>query len=246
MKNDALHPPLILGICGLAGSGKDTVAKFLAEDLRFVGIAFADPLKQIAKAVYRFTDDQLWGPSQMRNAPDTRYPRPHGAWVDGKCVCCGVPNEPDIVHVQCYLTPRYALQLLGTEWGRQCFPDTWAAMGVATAKDLVGSSGGRFRYDRARGIFHLPEHDEAGRAAGVAITDVRFKNEIRIIREGGGKVVRVRRPGAGLGGSAGLHPSEVEQAGIPDDDFDAVLENDKTLEVLRTRALVTADSLSSA
>lgn len=253
---------MLLGISGLANSGKDTVAKFLGEDLRFVGIAFADPLKQIAKTVYRFTDDQLWGPSHMRNTPDKRYPRSH-TWVladrlaehEMTCACCGaganrrlveddllVVNEEDVS--PCYLTPRYALQLLGTEWGRQCYPDTWALLGVTNAKELLGPNGAGLRYDRARGIWRSDRHPTE-KAAGVAITDVRFKNEMRVIREGGGKVIRVRRPGAGLGGGAGLHPSEAEQASIPDSAFDAIIENDETLDVLRARSHDTLVSLGA-
>ena len=87
---------MILGISGLANSGKDTVAEFLAKDLLSTTISMADPLKRIARDVYAFTDDQLWGPSANRNAPDPRYPRAH-TWVRGDrhadlemvCSCCG-------------------------------------------------------------------------------------------------------------------------------------------------------------
>ncbi len=100
----------LVGIMGRAGSGKDTVGAIL-RDNAWKTLAFADPLKHICQEVFEFTDEQLWGPSEERNAPDPRYPRP-----DGTC-----------------LTPREACQLLGTG-GRQCYPDIWAELGLRLAK----------------------------------------------------------------------------------------------------------------
>ena len=54
----------LLGICGKAGSGKDTAAAYLIEKHGFVKLAFADPLKRFAKGVFGFTSEQLWGPSE--------------------------------------------------------------------------------------------------------------------------------------------------------------------------------------
>ena len=34
-------------------------------------------MKRIARDVFGFSDEQLYGPSEMRNAPDERYPREH-------------------------------------------------------------------------------------------------------------------------------------------------------------------------
>jgi hypothetical protein len=68
--------PLIL-ICGQAGSGKDTVASFMVKNHGAVTIAQADPMKRLAKLLFDFTDDQLWGPSESRNAVDHRYDPEH-------------------------------------------------------------------------------------------------------------------------------------------------------------------------
>lgn len=203
---------MIVGLSGLAGSGKDQSAAFLVEDFGFVKISLADPLKQIARRVYDFSDEQLWGPSQFRNGEDRRYPRADGS----------------------FLTPREALQKLGTEWGRSCYENTWAEMGVRTAQALLSSP--HYRYTQKEGLQEIEADPKLDLVpAGVAIPDVRFKNEIAAIKAAGGKVVRIVRPGAGLGGSAGLHPSEVEQASIPDSEFDYVIQNDGTLEELRMK-----------
>ena len=115
-------------------------------------------------------------------------------------------------------------------------------MCVRTAKKLLGDH--ELRYDRKRGVHSVPDtrdwaeadRQEEERVLAVSVPDVRFKNEMRIIREAGGKLLRVRRPGAGLKGATGLHPSEAEQASIPDEEFDAVIENTGTLEELRRNA----------
>jgi hypothetical protein len=58
----------------------------------------------------------------------------------------------------------------------------------------------------------------------VVISDVRFKNEIDAIKGAGGKVIRMLR-GKGLEGAAGQHGSETEQASIPLDYFDLLVDN---------------------
>lgn len=213
----------ILCIAGKAGSGKDTVASRLASKHGWECVAFADPMKRFCREVYDFTEDQLWGPSSMRNAPDHRYPRPHTR-TSNACPCCGVA-EADWSKVQCYLTPRYALQTLGTEWGRDCFPNTWIDLGLGTAKRLLG---GGYVYTRLSGMLCSPGHEPP---PGVVFTDGRFPNEWERVVGGAGKVVLVDRPGAGLGGAAGAHESErhlVEDA-FP---WTTVLRNHGTLEDL--------------
>lgn len=226
---------MLLGVSGFAGSGKDAAANFLVEDFSFCRVALADPLKRIARDVYDFTDDQLWGPSQSRNAPDRRYPRP--------CKLCGgagdkVPSSQESMEpcFGChgeqvtYLTPREVLQKLGTEWGRECYPNTWVDLCIRTAKKLLESPDAH--YSQRHG-FWQEAVDDASQIQGVAIPDVRFRNEMKAIKEAGGKIIRIVRTGAGLDGSGALHVSETEQVSIPDSEFDAVIQNRGTLDDLR-------------
>lgn len=207
----------LIALAGLAGSGKDTVAGMLGGR----NVSFAEPLKQFAGSVFDFSGDQLYGPSRARNLPDTRYPRAHGPWVPAEapcprqccssvCACCGIRTHESRDGAACHLTARYALQQLGTEWGRSCFPDVWAALGVR------------------RALAYL-ETNPAGLAV---ITDCRFINEARAVREAGGEVWRIVRPGAGLGTA---HPSETEQQSP---EFEALVDEDVyntgTLDNLRT------------
>jgi hypothetical protein len=218
---------MIVGIAGLAGSGKDTAADFLVKDHGFAKIAFADPMKRFCREIFDFTEEQLWGASEHRNSPDPRYPREVERAVQ---VAPGARGIGGFVKVTEFLTPRYALQTLGTEYGRNCFPSIWVDYALRVAKRLDGK---RARYSAMRGDFEVLGADPL---CGVVISDCRFMNEIDAIRRAGGKTIRIVRPGAGLGGAAGVHPSEKEMSEVPDDAFDLVIENTGTLE--RFRALI--------
>ncbi len=68
-------------------------------------------------------------------------------------------------------TPRHAMQTLGTEWGRNCMgEDFW----VEAAAEQI-------------------EH-ALKNGLNVVVDDVRFPNEMDMIRDLGGIVVRIRRP----------------------------------------------------
>lgn len=237
----------IMGINGSAGSGKSTLAQCFAA----TEIALADPLKRIAKECYQFTDNQLWGPSDERNKADLRYPRPH-TWTEPSyeggpvaCLCCGVevqqraveddvwvPDDEDIEtgnRIQCYLTPRYALQRLGTEYGRHCYPETWIQKLLWTANELEASNeSAPLAYTPQLGLFGGLVHQPV---SCITVPDVRFANEMEGLRRHPDTVlVRIRRPGAGLKGATALHASESEQLAIPDLLFDYVIHNTGTVE----------------
>lgn len=70
-------------------------------------------------------------------------------------------------------TPREIMQTLGTEWGRTLVhPDLWVRLAKRTAENLLAAG-----------------------ARGIVIDDVRFDNEAKIIRELGGLVIGIERPG---------------------------------------------------
>lgn len=208
----------IIGICGTAGAGKSTVASILVRDHGYTEIAFADVMKRFAREALAFSDDQLWGPSDSRNAPDPRYPRADGS----------------------RLAPLEFLQKLGTECGRFCYPNIWVDYAIRVAKSLLQPGGDR-GYSAQRGLFY---RGDLPRAEGVVISDVRFRNEMDAIHAAGGRVVRIVRASAGLAGAVAAHASEKEQAGIPDDLFDGILYNDSSIEDLA--ALVSAYAVVSS
>lgn len=222
----------ILGLLGNSGAGKDTLADYLVKEYRFVKVGLADPLKRICKEVYGFSDEQLWGPSEKRNEPDWRYPRSARAIGDPaetKEWLLGLreTSEPKAwlrFAAEHFLTPRFALQALGTEWGRNCYNNTWIDYGIRVAKELLF---GYARYTAKDGLI-LTEKD-VGICPGVVISDCRFRNEFDAIKKVSGMMVRIKRPG--YHGSVGIagHASEEEQKTLPDNIFDWIVTNDGTI-----------------
>jgi hypothetical protein len=211
---------MIVGIVGLSGSGKDTAADFLVKNHGFSKIALADPIKRVCMEVFGFTAEQLWGPSSARNAPDKRYPRSHEWTIADTCRRCDALNDNE----PCYLTPRYALQQLGTEWGRNCYPNLWTEYALRTAKKLLeGPEYKANHYSPKLGLMFVGGLEKP---KGVVISDVRFQNEMNAIRSAGGILIRLLR-GHGLEGTAAQHTSETEQRSIPNEAFDCVLDNNE-------------------
>lgn len=88
-------------------------------------------------------------------------------------------------------TPRHAMQTLGTEWGRKCInEDLW----VNTLKEAIENA--------------------LAQGASVVVTDVRFNNEAKVIRELGGTVVHLTRPNYV---TIDLHVSEAGVLFVPGD-----------------------------
>ena len=110
----------IIGICGLIGSGKGTVADILEESHGFVKISFADSLKDAVAAVFGWQRSLLEG--------DTDESR---AWRE----------EVDVWWAERlgnpHLTPRWVLQQWGTEVCRNSFHnDIWIASVERKIADL--------------------------------------------------------------------------------------------------------------
>jgi hypothetical protein len=62
-------------ISGFAGAGKDECASQLVKEHYAVQTGLADPGKRHMADAYGFTEQQLFGPSQFRNAGDVRIPK---------------------------------------------------------------------------------------------------------------------------------------------------------------------------
>jgi|688.fasta_scaffold50222_7 hypothetical protein len=102
---------MIIGIVGVAGSGKTIVARHLVEVAGYRRLAFAAPLKRMLKAGLGLTDEQLDGDHKQRVDP-----------VLGS------------------RTPRYLMQTLGTEWGRRMVgPDVWSRVWTRDAAAMGGN-----------------------------------------------------------------------------------------------------------
>lgn len=190
---------MILGVMGQARSGKDTCADYLVAKYGFVKISLADPIKRICMDIYEMTEDQLWGDDKEKQ--DLRYP---------------IPGKG-------FLTPRLALQFIGTEVGRNVYADTWIDIFKRYANAVMA---GTHYYSRTKGL--LPDKRIfrvfAKKPQGIVCPDVRFKNEVKGIHDLGGVIVRLTR--AGKDGLVGLkgHLSEEEQKTISDGELDGTIQ----------------------
>ena len=100
---------MIIGVCGLIGSGKGTVADILVDDHGFEKVSFADSLKDAVSAVFGWPRALLEGDTEesrnFREKVDTWWAR-----------------KLDMP----FLTPRIVLQQWGTEVCRNSFHnDIW-------------------------------------------------------------------------------------------------------------------------
>lgn len=101
----------IVGICGLIGTGKDTIANHLIRNHKFKKLSFAASLKDAVAAVFGWDRKLLEG-----DTPQSRQWREEvDVWWATRL------NIP-------HLTPRWVLQHWGTEVCRQGFhEDIWVA-----------------------------------------------------------------------------------------------------------------------
>lgn len=171
----------LVGITGFAGTGKDTIANYLKECYtdQFRSIAFADPIRTAMKAIFGWDDSYFAHPK--KNEIDPRYG----------------------------ISPRKAMQTLGTEWGRNLInTDLWLMIAGEKAKEYL-----TWGYD-------------------VLITDVRFENEANWVRTNGGVIWHVLRDGVQGAGTESKHASE---SGIVFVSGDIRIDNNYALEDLYER-----------
>ena len=104
------------------------------------------------------------------------------------------------------VSARHMMQTLGTEWGRACIhPDFWVMIARVEAQRIMADGG------------------------SVVIDDVRFPNEAAMIRDLGGELWRIERPGIAYDGD---HSSEGGLEGITPD---RVIVNDGTIAQLKEK-----------
>ena len=141
---------MIIGICGLIGSGKDTIADYLQNIHQFRRESFAHTLKDAVSSIFGWDRELLEG----RTRESREWREQVDPWWAERLK---MPN----------LTPRYVLQVWGTEVARKSFhDDIW----IAALENKLRKT-----------------HDD------VVISDCRFPNEIKAIKNAGGIVIRVTR-----------------------------------------------------
>jgi hypothetical protein len=141
----ALSRARLVGFVGATGSGKTTLATKLVEDFSFVRVHMGQPIKNMLASL-GLTSHQLSGPPEERRRPS--------ALLDGK-------------------SPRYAMETLGTDWGRRMIsPRIWANAVESTISSM-----------------------EERHSTQIVIDDLRFPSDWEVVSRLGGVLVRINRPG---------------------------------------------------
>lgn len=191
---------MIIGFVGLIGAGKGTAADYLVREHGFIKESFANSVKDSVSVIFGWDREMLEGAT-----PESRLWREQAdPWWSNHF------NRP--------FTPRYAMQLMGTEAGRDVFDtNLW-----------VYSTFRRMKPNQ-----------------NYVIADVRFPNEIQKIKEEGGMIIRVRKGNEpiwymtalednlkGTYEMSKLYPDihYSEYAWIGSKDIDYMITNDKTVE----------------
>ena len=141
---------MIIGICGLIGSGKGTAADILVDEHGFTKLSFADKLKDGVATVFGWDRAMLEGETdksrEWREKKDSFWSSETGRTI----------------------TPRLVLQEFGTDCMRHGFDDgIWVSL---VKQEIINNPENKY-----------------------IVPDVRFANEISIIKDLDGEVWNVRR-----------------------------------------------------
>jgi hypothetical protein len=161
--------PRLIGGAGFAGVGKDTLGDALVQGLGYIKFSFSDALYLEVSAAFDIPIEHLRDRAHKERKTDLLgLRRCRDHGFVGRMMT-GVGQE-----FRAAQSPRDILQWWGTEYRREQDPDYWVK--------------------RARDFYH--QQLEAG-ASGLVNCSVRFVNEAQWVREEGGAVVRIQRPGVG-------------------------------------------------
>ena len=106
----------LIGLTGLAGAGKDTVRQILEQQHGYIGLGFADPIRNMLRTL--FSDNGI-----------------SEEWMDAR----NLKEQPIPALGKSY---RELAQTLGTEWGRKVLgEDFWIKVADAYIKDINGRDG---------------------------------------------------------------------------------------------------------
>ena len=131
--------PRIVGIMGKKYNGKDTIADYLCARYGYIKLSYAQPLKDICKILFNFTDEQLYG--KQKETIDERWGT----------------------------SPRKLFQFIGTDLLRNqlatIIPEIGNNIWIRCVEEKINSL--------------IKENPDTL----IVISDVRFQNEIDIIKD---------------------------------------------------------------
>lgn len=154
----------IIAICGLRRSGKDTIAQYVQENYNYKHVKISSTLKQTCALLFGFSHQQM------------------------------EDKEKDIVDQQIGITPRLAMQFLGTEVMQYKIQEILPNVGRCFWIDLLIKN---FNDDQ------------------VVISDLRFVHEYEALKKKHNLyVIKVCKTNPTL--TQDTHPSEIEWLNIPE------------------------------
>lgn len=199
---------ILLGLAGRAGSGKDSVADYLAARYGFIKFSFSDALYREITTAFGLPDDSL-----LRDRATKEVETPLLAMEN-----CADDEFVDMVRgmfapedhtVRTPYSPRQILQWWGTEFRRAQDPDYW----VARAVDWLARVHAHPKYPE-----HIPQL--------FVNTSVRFENEREWIHQLGGNVWHLHRE------NLALVAGHVSETPLPVLEGEREIWNNHTLEYL--------------
>lgn len=206
----------VIGITGYKRSGKDTAAAYYKDVHGYIQLSFAAKLKDVVNKyvgcvsenegdredIQTFTTPyrNLIKMAQELNIPHERWYEYQERFIEVFEPYFTGETDFGLTYTTSY---RAVLQLVGSEVCRHFQNDIWV--------------------DQIRNVLENPENKDSN----FVISDVRFDNEARMLRDAGGVILRIHREGAVSDG----HISEV---GVSDKLIDYEIHN-TTLEDLYTQ-----------
>ena len=206
---------MIVGLVGFIGAGKGTVADVFVERHDYFKESFANSVKDAVSVVFGWDRALLEG-----DTPESRAWREQDDKFWSKKL-----SKP--------FSPRLALQLMGTEAGRDVFhPDLWVHTVLRRCENAPWNN--------------------------YVIADVRFPNEVKAIHDAGGKIIRVKRGPdpdwydiaervnlvqIDYNDEAKTIPVHYSEWAWIGSSCDVILDNNCTLDQLKSRVDILVDSL---
>lgn len=178
----------VIGVCGYKRSGKDTVAQILVKDYKYTRFALADPMKEVLAKIFMWDDEWMNGI--------------HKEEIDGRWG----------------ISPRQALQHLGTEWGQYALCEQFPVFKAVTGRSLW--------------VKRVYEEISSSVFEKIVIPDIRFPHEVEYLKIQYGlefTMIRVDRTGVR---EEDQHESERFAQELP---VDVVIDNDSTFTRLRVQ-----------
>ena len=173
---------MIVALLGVPGSGKSVIARRLHDEHGFGRVRFGDPLRDMLRAGFQLTDEEIDGDASR-----------HGQARFGGC------------------TPHHMIVTLANQWAR------------ASVHTNLLCTEWRRRVDRLGGL--------------ILTDDLQRANEAEAVRDAGGIVVRVTRPGYrpmdnnSLARQSAIH-SDIEIVNHKVDDLNS--QTDRIVSIIRT------------